>query len=78
MIQDEFQEKIGFHDCYHKNKSTIVYNKSAGGSYIESAIYSWGVSDEQLINTIARRLRNKLMAAKCMKWPPTVDELESP
>ena len=43
ILQKEFKDKIGFHDRFHKNQSTIVYDTSAGGSYIEAAIYSWGV-----------------------------------
>ena len=46
VIEKEFKNKIGFHDRFIKNTSTIVYNASAGGSYIEVAINSWGVIDE--------------------------------
>ena len=56
MIQKEFNKEIGFHNRYHKNKSTIVYDTSSGGSFVEAAIHSWGVDDEQLLNTVARRL----------------------
>ena len=34
MLQTEFGSKIGFHERYHKNKSTIVYDTDAGGSQI--------------------------------------------
>lgn len=51
MLQNEFKDKIDFHGRLHKNESTLVYDLSA-----EAAIYSWGVSDDQLINTVARRL----------------------
>ena len=54
----------------------IVYNTSTGGSYIEAAIYSWGISDEQLLNNVARRLKEKLTGDPGMSWPPHVDELE--
>eukprot|EP00112_Aurelia_sp_Birch-Aquarium-sp1_P007232 Seg1787.9 transcript_id=Seg1787.9/GoldUCD/mRNA.D3Y31 product="hypothetical protein" protein_id=Seg1787.9/GoldUCD/D3Y31 len=76
MIQKEFNEKIGFHNRYHKNMSTIVYDTSSGGSFVEAAIYSWGVDDEQLLNTVARRLIRNLAGDACMSWPPRVDELE--
>ena len=76
MIQEEFNEKIGFHNRYHKNMSTIVYGTSSGGSFIEAAIYSWGVDDEQLLNTVARRLKRNIAGDACMNWPPRVDELE--
>ncbi len=42
LLQKEFEDKLGFHDRFHKNKSTIVYDTTGGGSYIETAIYSWG------------------------------------
>ena len=59
MLQNEFKDKIGFHARFHKNQSTIVYDAPAGGSYIEAAIYSWGISDEQLLHNVARRLSEK-------------------
>ena len=40
----EFQDKIGFHSRPQKNQSEIVYVKTDGGSYIESALSSIGVS----------------------------------
>ena len=43
MIEKEFRNKIGFHDHFVKNTSTIVYNASTRGSYIEAVINSWGV-----------------------------------
>lgn len=76
MLQDEFKEELGFHDRFHKNQSTIVYDASAGGTYIESAIYSWGMSDEQLLNNVAKRLREKVTEEAAFSWPPHVDELE--
>ena len=50
--------------------------QSAGGSYIEAAINSWGVNDEQLLNTVARRLKEKLKGDASIDWPPHVEELE--
>ena len=76
MIVKAFKNKIGFHDHFVKNTSTIVYNASTGGSYIEAAINSWGVSDEQLLNTVARCLREKLKDETAIYWPPHVEELE--
>ena len=76
MIEKESKTKIGFHDHFVKNTSTIVYNASASGSYIEAAINSWGVSDEQLLNTVARRLKEKLKGDASIDWPPHVEELE--
>ena len=77
MLQNEFKDNIGFLDRFHKNQSTIVYDASAGGSYIEAAIYYWGISDEQLLNNVARRLRKKFTEEVGLSWPPRVDELEN-
>ena len=40
------------------------------------SINSWGVSDEQLLNTVARRLKEKLKGDASIDWPPPVEELE--
>ena len=77
MLQNEFKGQLGFHDRFHKNQSTIVYDASAGGSYIEAAIYSWGVSDEQLLNNAARRLRETYKEEVGLSWPPRVEDLEN-
>lgn len=78
MLQEEFGEKIGFHNRYRKNESALVYDTSAGGSYIEAAIYSLGVSDDQLLNNVARRIKEALVSIPGMAWPPSVEELETP
>ena len=77
ILSDEFKEKIGFHNRYHKNKSTIVYDTESGGTYIEAAINSWGISDEQHINNVARRLKEKLEKHEGLVWPPTIEEIET-
>ena len=77
MLQKEFQDRIGFHDRCRKNETTLVYD-TAGGSYIEAAIYSLGVRDEQLISNVARRIKDTLVGIPSMMWPPSVDELERP
>lgn len=78
MLHNEFHSQIGFHERFRKNESTLVYDTSAGGTYIEAAIYSWGVSDEQLLNTVARRLKDKLSGVSGINWPPHVDQLDIP
>ena len=77
IIKDKFCDNIGFHNRYIKNESTIVYDTSDGGSYIEAALYSWSISDDQLLHTCARRLREKLNSADYVDWPPTVEEVAS-
>ena len=72
LIQKEFGDDVGFHLQYHRNQGTLVYDNGAGGSYIETTIYPWGVSDEQLLNTVARRLNDQLR-----NNPATIAELEN-
>ena len=57
MTQMEFKDKIGFNDCFHRNQSTMVYDISAGGNYIEASICSWWMSDEQSPSNVARRVK---------------------
>ena len=76
MVEKEFKNKIGFHERFVKNTTTIVHNASAGESYIEAAINSLGVNNEQLLNTVARRLKEKLKRNASIDWPPHVEELE--
>ena len=76
LIQETFGEEIGFHERYHKNESIIVFKRNAGGSFIEFAIYSWGISEEQILHTAAKRLRAHLKDNNDLGWPPTVEEVE--
>ena len=76
ILEDEFGSRIGFHERYHRNKSTIVYDTSKGGSYIEAAIHSWGISDDQLLQNTSRRLRDSLKSFPTVNWPPNENELE--
>ena len=46
LLQDKFGSQLGFHERFHINKNTIVYNADLGGSYIECAINSWGIDDD--------------------------------
>lgn len=76
LLIKEFGEDIGFHVRYHRNKGTIVYDASAGGSYIEAAINSWGVSDNQLLLNVAKRMKMYSKDANGMTWPPRAADLE--
>ena len=77
IIQKEFGDDIEFHSRYLTTQSSLVYGNKARGCYIEAAIYSWGVSDEQLLNIVARRLNDRLRNDLGMKWPLTIAELEN-
>ena len=47
MSQKEFGQSIGFHNCFQKNQSCIVFDVSKGGTYIEAAINFWGISEDE-------------------------------
>ena len=72
----EFQYSIGFHSRHLKNQSDLVYDTSAGGSYIEAAITSIGVSDEQLVQNVSKRIVGDVKSVGSIIWPPSVGELE--
>ena len=58
ILTREFEGKIGFHTRPQRNESDLVYDTYGGGSYIETALSSIGVSSEQLILNVAERVRN--------------------
>ena len=69
MLQEEFHERI------HKNKM-IVYNKAECSPFIDVALHSFGISDEQLIYNVSTRLHPKCKNASNMEWPPFVSHLK--
>ena len=70
MLHIEFSNTIAFHNRFQKNKSTIVYDATvAGGNYIEVAINSWGINDEQLLQTTPRRLKDSMSKEMHINWP---------
>ncbi len=77
LLVKEFGGKIGFHQRYRKNESTLVYDTSAGRTYLEAAINAWGVDAEQLIYAAARCLKEELADVPEMNWPPDILDLES-
>ena len=56
----EFEAEIGFHSRPYKNHSELVYDISGGGSYVEAALYSIGVSSEQLVINVSGRLKEEV------------------
>ena len=45
-------------------------------SYVEAALSSIGVSSEQLVDNVAKRLRDDMKSIKPVPWPPRIEELE--
>jgi hypothetical protein len=76
ILAREFQGKIGFHSRPQRNQSELVYDTLGGGSYVEAALSSIGVSSEQLVCNVAERLRDDVKSVKLIPWPPRVEELE--
>ena len=60
ILNREFEGNIGFHSRPLRNQSDPVYDTSGGGSYVEAALSSIGVSSEQLVCNVAGRLREDL------------------
>ena len=77
LLETKFGTQIGFHERFHRNRSTIVYSAVEGGSFIECAINSWGIEDDQFINNFARFLKTKLKDQTTMTWPRFSIELEN-
>ena len=76
ILRREFKGRIGFHSRPERNHSELVYDVSGGGSYVEAALSSIGISTEQLIHNVAERLREDIKQIKLVPWPPRVEELE--
>ena len=54
----------------------LAYDASGGGSYIGAALSSLGISDGQLVQNVASRLRNDVLQTRPVVWPPQIAELE--
>ena len=67
---------IGFKERSEMSKSVWVYDVGGGGNYIEAAISSFGISDEQLLQNVVQRLSKKIKDASTVPWPPRIDHLE--
>lgn len=76
ILMKEFEEDIGFHQRSQKNASELVFDKTAAGTYVEAALSSFGISDDQLVKNVAVRLREQVKATNTIPWPPYVPELE--
>ena len=76
IMTREFGRKVGFHSCPQRNKSDLVYDTSGGGTYVEAALFSIGVSSAQLVHNVAERLRDDIKTIKLIQWSPRIEELE--
>jgi len=49
----EFESREGFYSRPQKNLSELVYDASGSVSYVEAALFSIGISNEQLLQNMA-------------------------
>ncbi|CAB1439848.1 unnamed protein product [Pleuronectes platessa] len=64
ILTREFGGKIGFNSRPQRNQSDLVYDTCGGGTYVEAALSSIGVSSEQLVHNVAERLRDDVKSIK--------------
>jgi len=76
LLIREFGDDIGFYEKKQRNASELVYDKKAAGTYVEAALLSLGISDEQLLRNVASRIRDDTLKSDKINWPPSVVELE--
>ena len=76
LLIQEYGPLIGFRESEEKNKSELVYDAEGGGDYIDLALTSMGISDEQLLQNFSKRLGIKVKDTPHPPWPPRIDELE--
>ena len=76
ILINEFQEDIGFHRRSRLNESELVYDQKGAATYVEAAVSSLGISDDQLVKNVAVRLKEQVEATDTVPWPPYVFELE--
>ncbi len=77
ILTQEFGKYIGFHERNQKNESELVYDTAGAGTYIEAAISSLGVSNDQLLMNVAARLKEQVIGTDTILWPPYIYDSES-
>ena len=72
-----FYIALVFTHCPEKKKTTIelVYYTTAGGLDYEPALTSMGVSDEQLVHNLSKRIAEDVKTTGSIAWPPQVEKL---
>ena len=75
LISEEFKDQIIFHNRYQKNESTLVFSLCERGSFLESALNSWGLPIEDLLHNVARQVNEDAKGLPQMPWPPSIANL---
>ena len=78
ILKREYGDKIAFYSREERNQSDIAYDNTAAGSYVEAAILSLGISNDQLLKNVVSRLHEDVLKTEPVKWPPLIPELEKP
>ena len=79
LLIREYESRIGFHQRAQKNLSEVVYDTNGGGSYIEAALSSLGISDENLVNNCAKRIVHDVKEnTEPLSWPTPLSDLVIP
>jgi len=60
ILTREFESRIGFYSHPQKNLSELVYDTSGSGSFVEAALFSIGISNEQLVQNMAEQFRKDI------------------
>ena len=76
LLESEYKDKIGFQERSAKKLGELVYDKKGGGDYIQYAVDSLGITDEQLIKNVVLRISKEIKETPELPWPPTIEELE--
>ena len=71
----EYGDDIGFHERSEKNKSEFVYDTKCGANYVEAALNSFSITEEQLILNLAHWLSNHIKEVTLLNWCLTVEKL---
>ena len=75
VVSEEFKDQTIFHNRCQKNESTLVLNLCGGGSFLESALNSWGLPIEDLLHNVARQVNEDEKGLPQMPWPPSIANL---
>jgi len=77
LLINVYQDTVGFKERREMNKCEWVYDVRGGGDYIDAAMSSLGISDEQLLQNVAQRVSKREKSTPTVAWPPNnVDDLE--
>ena len=76
IIQGLKGDRIGFKERLQNNQSEWVYDVCWGESYAEAAMYSTGISNEQLMQMYSAKCKN-IKNTSIIDWPPKIDQLEN-